>query len=210
MSLRWQSPSSTKAFMALELLMVVSIIMVLFVLYFGGGVGGKKSRQKDFAACARNLQLIHTALLTYSSDNNDKFPFVKGAQHSEAPLSQLIPKSTSQSSAFICPSSGDAPLPEGQTFASKRISYGYVMGLTRQADPTQFILSDEQVDAKPKPTGTRVFANVDEPRGNNHGPYGGNIALLDGSVETIKGRARSDLTFTNAIYLNPKAKPKNR
>lgn len=194
--------------MALELLMVVSIIMVLFVLYWGGGLGGKKSRQKDFASCARNLQNIHTALMTYATDNNEKLPLVAGAQHSEAPLSLLIPKFTSQTSTFICPSLGDAPLPEGEPFRSRRISYGYVMGLSRTNEPSQFVLSDQQIDTRPKKAGTRVFASSDDPPGNNHGPYGGNILLLDGSVQTIAKRTESDLTFSNAVFLNPKAKPK--
>src|SRR5438128_1877383 len=81
-------------FMMIELLAVMAIIMILFCLYWGGGLAGNS--QKDFAACAKNLQFVHTALVTYATDHNEQFPFVKGAETSDAPLALLVPKYTSQ------------------------------------------------------------------------------------------------------------------
>lgn len=187
---------------------VIAIILVMFVLYWGGGLGGKKSRQKEFGPCAKNLQFIHTALLTYAADNNDKFPVVPRAQTSEEPLSLLIPKYNSQTAPFICPASGDKELPEGESFAKRRISYAYVMGLARTAEPTQFLLSDEQIDTTRKIAGAPVFAISDAPPGNNHGSFGGNLLMVDGSVQMISVKAPALLDFTNATLLNPKPKPK--
>ena len=190
--------------------MVVAILLVLFVLYWGGGFGGKKSRQQDFGECAKNLQFIHTSLLTFAADHNEQFPIIPKAETSEAPLSLLLPKYTSQSAPFICPSSGDRALPEGQSIAKRKISYAFLMGLARTNDPAQFILSDEQVDVTPKKAGARVFAGTDAAPGNNHGPFGGNVLFLDGSVQTIHGPTPNALTFTNATLLNPRPKPKKR
>jgi hypothetical protein len=197
-----------EGFMMLELLLVVAIILVLFVLYWGGGLGGKASHQKDFAACSKNLQFIHTALMNYAADNNDRFPSIVRAESAEAPLSLLIPKATSQTAPFICPSSGDRALKEGESFATKKISYAYLTGLTRASDPAQFVMSDEQVNTNQKPAGANVFATTDTAPGNNHGGFGGNLLLLDGSVQTIAAQAPAALMFTNATLLNPRPKPR--
>ena len=189
-------------FMMIELLMVMAIILVLFCLYWGGGFGGAGG--KNFAGCAKNLQFIHTSMMTYAADHNDQLPFVKGAETSDAPLALLVPKYTSQTSSFICPASGDRALSEGKPFANKRISYAYVMGLTRTNEPTQFILSDEQIDTKPKRPGAAAFSTDGKSRARNHGKYGGNVLLMDGSVETIPAKTTKALAFEKGVLLNPK------
>jgi prepilin-type N-terminal cleavage/methylation domain-containing protein/prepilin-type processing-associated H-X9-DG protein len=193
-----------KGFMMIELLAVVAIILVLFCLYWGGGLAG--GGQKDFAACAKNLQFIHTSLTIYATDHNDQFPVVKGAETSDAPLALLVPKYTTQTSSFICPSSQDRALPEGKPFANKRISYAYVMGLSRTNEPTQFIMSDEQLDTKVKGRGAPTFSPDGKKTGaKNHGKFGGNILHLDGSVETVPARTTETLNYDpGAVLLNPK------
>ena len=195
-----------RAFMMIELLIVVAIILVLFVLYWSGGFGGKAKKQQSFSGCSKNLQFIHTALLTYSADNNDRFPTVARAETSDAPLSLLVPKYISQTGPFICPASDDKPLAEGESFAKKRISYAYVMGLSRSSEPSQFVMSDEQVDTRPKDAGNYIFARTNQPPGDNHGRFGGNLLLVDGSVQTVAAKAPSAVTFTNATLFNPKPK----
>lgn len=189
----------------IELLCVMAIILVLFVLYWGGGLGGGGGKSA-FAACARNLRFVHTSLMTYAADNNDRFPAVRGAQTSDEPLAHLIPKYTSQTSSFICPASGDRALPEGQPFANRRISYAYVMGLTRTNDPGQFLMSDEQIDTKPKGGGAHAFSTDGQGIARNHGKSGGNILYIDGSVQTQPAKTRATLAFENGVMLNPRKK----
>ena len=191
-----------RGFMMIELLMVMAIILVLFCLYWGGGFGGAGGR--NFSGCAKNLQFVHTSMMTYAADHNDQLPLVKGAETSNAPLALLVPKYTSQTSSFICPASGDRALAEGKPFANKRISYAYVMGLTRTNEPMQFIMSDEQIDTKPKSRGATAFSTDGKSRARNHGKYGGNVLHLDGSVETIPAKTTTPLVFENGILLNPK------
>src|SRR3954454_15751329 len=59
-----------RGFMLIELMAVMAIILVLFCLYWGGGLSGGGG-QKNFAACAKNLQFIHTSLATYAMDHDD-------------------------------------------------------------------------------------------------------------------------------------------
>jgi prepilin-type N-terminal cleavage/methylation domain-containing protein len=192
-----------RGFMLIELMAVMAIILVLFCLYWGGGLSGGGG-QKNFAACAKNLQFIHTSLATYAMDHDDKFPTVKGAETSDGPLALLVPKYTSQTAPFICPAAGDRALPEGKPFTNRRISYAYVMGLTRTNEPTQFIMSDEQVDTKVKGRGQQTFSLDGKSRAKNHGKYGGNILRIDGSVDMIPARTTETLAFENGVLLNPK------
>jgi prepilin-type processing-associated H-X9-DG protein len=197
--------SSAKAgFMLIELLAVFAIIFILFALYWGGGSLRRGNNQ--FAVCQRNLQGIHVAIMTFATDNNDSFPFDRRAETSDAVLAQLVPKYTSQTASFICPASHDSVLPEAKPFANKRISYAYVMGLSRTNEPTQFILSDEQIDTKPKPAGGRVFSEDGKGPGSNHGANGGNVLFIDGSAQPIPVKTPSALAFENATLLNPKPK----
>jgi prepilin-type processing-associated H-X9-DG protein len=202
---RYRGRARERGLMMIELLMVMAIILVLFCLYWGGGLAGGGG--KDFAGCAKNLQFIHTSMMTYAADHNDQLPFVKGAETSDAPLALLVPKYTSQTSSFICPASGDRSLAEGKPFANKRISYAYVMGLTRTNGPMQFIMSDEQIDTKPKGRGATAFSTDGKSRARNHGKFGGNVLHLDGSVETIPAKTTTTLAFENGVLLNPKPKP---
>jgi prepilin-type processing-associated H-X9-DG protein len=190
--------------MAIELLAVMAIILILFCLYWGGPLN--TSSQRKAANCARNLEFIHTALTTYAVDNNEHYPFVAHAETSDVPLALLIPKYTTQTASFICPASRDRALPEGQPFAKKRTSYAYVMGLARTNEPSQFILSDEQIDTNPKPIGSRVFSEDGEGPASNHGKGGGNVLFIDGSVQQVPPKTTTALTFENAVLLNPKAK----
>lgn len=199
---RCHARATQRGFMMIELLAVMAIILILFCLYWGGGLMGPG--QKDFAACAKNLQFVHTSLMIYAADHNEQLPFVKGAETSDAPLALLVPKYTSQTSSFICPSSGDHALPEGKPFTSKRISYAYVMGLTRTNEPTHFLMSDEQIDTKVKGTGARAFSADGKSRAKNHGKFGGNVLHIDGSVETMPSKTTATLAFDNGVMLNPK------
>lgn len=190
--------------MLMELMIVVALILVLFTMYWGGGFGGKAKKQRNFGPCSKNLQFIHTALLTYATDNNDKFPLLPKAATAEEALAPLIPKYISQTGPFICPSSGHPKLSEGESIAKKKISYGYLMGLSRASEPGQWLMSDEQIDSRPKHQGDPVFANSEKGPGSNHGAFGGNLLMVDGSVKTIEAKTPFSLARTNTTYLNPR------
>jgi prepilin-type N-terminal cleavage/methylation domain-containing protein len=193
---------SRRGFSLIELLIVMVIILILASMLYSSG---SRSRQdKDKAACERNLQKIYLALDIHSKENNGAMPFVAGAQTSEAPLSQLVPRFTVASEAFICPGSGDTPLANGEPFANRRISYAYFMG-RRSTDPGGLLMSDRQINTQPKAVGELVFSEDGKAPGNNHHKYGGVYLLLDGRTEA-GGRAAEFAVIwpTNVTLLNPK------
>src|SRR4051812_6933159 len=96
-------------FSLLELLIVVTIIFVLFTLYFSSG--SKAYQTKQIANCEQHLLTVYVALKTYSIDNNDRFPTLVNATTSEGPLSQLVPRYTTGTEYFTCPGTKDSTLP---------------------------------------------------------------------------------------------------
>jgi len=136
----------------LELLIVMFLIVVLSTLYYGGG-----NRGYQMAACEKNLDTIYVALQTWANDYSNTFPTLAGAQTSEPPLSQLIPRYTTGAHFFICPGSKDSALDDAQPFAKDRISYAYYMGHTAKDGSDQPLLSDRQVDTNSKTAGQPLF-----------------------------------------------------
>ena len=144
-------------------------------------------------------------LSLFAAEHNGTFPLVSGAASSEAPLSELVPKYTTDTNIFICPGSNASTLPGAQPFANRRISYAYYMGLKRDDSPDAPLVSDAQVDAHAKRQGDATFSANGNAPGNNHRRYGGNILFLDGHVETIDTTAPRDLVIPNeVVLLNPK------
>lgn len=205
--LHWDASHRARAeggFALIELLIVVAIIVVMFTLYFGGGTL-RRDQTRQMAACRKNLANIFVALKAYSIDNNDKFPTLAGAKTSEAPLSLLVPKSTTSTEFFICPGSSDKPLPEAQPFAERKISYAYYMGLTAKDGADVPLVSDRQINADPKPAGQWVFSYDGKKPGNNHDKFGGNILFCDGDTRPTTAVSAFALTNgTNVVLLNPK------
>jgi len=146
------------------------------------------------------------ALSLYAAEHNGAFPLQSGATSSEGPLSQLVPRYTSDTSLFICPGSKHKALPGAQPFADRRISYAYYMGLTRNAGPETPLLSDAQVHLQPKRQGDALVSASGAAPGNNHRRFGGNVLFVDGHVETSGAVATRDLPVANgAVLLNPKS-----
>jgi prepilin-type N-terminal cleavage/methylation domain-containing protein len=184
-------------------LMVVSIIIVVLIVLVSTQLG-TSSRDRALADCRKNLQKIYLTLSIYENDNNGAFPFLKGASNSAGPLSLLVPKSTTVTGMFICPGSGDPPLPEAESFASRKISYAYYMGLTTNDDPGQIIVSDAQVDAAPKNQGQQIFSADGRKPGNNHGKQGGNLLSRGGDVAGCEPKASRDVRYPPSVrMLNP-------
>jgi prepilin-type processing-associated H-X9-DG protein len=191
------------AFSLIELVVTVAIIMVLYFIMLGPGSKVGQARSK--AACAANLAQMQVTLSLFAAEHNGPFPIVAGATSSEAPLSELVPHYTTDTSIFICPGSKNSSLPGAQPFADRRISYAYYMGVTREAPAETPLVSDAQIDTHPKRQGDALFSANGNAPGNNHRAYGGSILFVDGHVETGGAIATRDLAIpTGVVLLNPK------
>jgi prepilin-type N-terminal cleavage/methylation domain-containing protein/prepilin-type processing-associated H-X9-DG protein len=196
-------PGAGGGFSLLELLIVMFLIVVLSTLYYGGGNRGYQKRQ--MSACEKNLDTVYVALQTWANDYSNAFPTLAGAQTSEPPLSQLIPRYTTGSHFFICPGSKDSALDDAQPFAKDRISYAYYMGRTAKDGSDQPLLSDRQVDTNSKTAGQPLFSADGKKPGNNHGKFGGNVVFCDGNVQTSPPAAAFNLTNApGVLLLNPR------
>ena len=185
------------AFSLLELLISVVLVLILSLMVVGRGRWSDQKRER--VNCQKNLQSIYVALNIYSADHQGNYPDVKDAETSAAP------RSTTVTEIFICPASTDKKLPEGESFANRRISYAYYMGRTKSDGADVPLLSDRQVNAFPKIKRQLIFSEDGKPPGANHSKSGGNFLNCDGEVKSAKPRATRDLTFpTNVVLLNPK------
>jgi prepilin-type N-terminal cleavage/methylation domain-containing protein len=189
---------SDSAFSLLELLIVLTLIVILTAL--SAGRLTTSARKRELTACGSNLQKIYIALNFYRVDNGG-YPFLAEAQTSAEPLSLLVPKGTTDTQIFICPGSGDKPLPESEPFGKRRISYDYYMGRATNEDPQDIILSDWQADTLPKHKGDRLFSIDGKKPGNNHDAVGGNLLSCGGAVVFSGPKASQDLVFPSTVRL---------
>jgi prepilin-type processing-associated H-X9-DG protein len=203
--LRLGEPSSPAGFSLIELLAVGAIVLLLFALYWGPGMSGNRQRELQ-KECQTHLQKIFLGMNIYANDHAGRFPEVAGARTSEEALDMLVPRYTVDTAMFICPGSKGSPLPGGESFRQRRISYAYYMGCSQLA-PGQVLMSDAQVDTNSKAVGQDAFSGTGKPPGNNHGKLGGNLLFCDGSTEAIPARLPFSLMLTQGVVLlNPKAK----
>jgi len=189
-------------FSLIEMLITLALILIMATMMYGFGSKNEQKRRKE--ACEKNLQNIYLALDIYAKDNAGALPMATNATTSEAPLSQLVPHSTVASELFICPGSKDSALPNGESFAERRISYAYFMG-RHLADAGAILMSDRQIDTQPKPAGALVFSADGKPPANNHSKFGGVFLFTDGRTETTGTNAPFAIEWpTNVTFLNPK------
>lgn len=161
--------------------------------------------QRQLVNCQKNLQNIYLAIAIYAGDNKQNFPRLAGGETSEAPLSLLVPRSTTVTEIFICPASGDNKLPEGEPFARRRISYAYYMGRAKNDGAEAVLVSDGQINPFPKIKRQQMFSENGKEPGANHKKAGGNLLFCDGTFRAVKPRASRDYLFpTNVVLLNPK------
>jgi prepilin-type processing-associated H-X9-DG protein len=105
---------------------------------------------------------------------------------------------------FICPGSKDSPLPAGESFLKRKISYAYYMGRGSN-DAAQVLLSDAQVNTNAKAAGQPAFSLTGKAPGNNHHKYGGNFLFGDGHMERTPPVVPFALGLTSGVVLlNPK------
>jgi prepilin-type processing-associated H-X9-DG protein len=193
--------STSAAFSLIELLVVVAVLIILTTLYWNHG---PSKRDRELLSCRHNLEKIYLAMQIYANDNAGKFPVTTNALTAEDALAPLVPHYTSDTSIFLCPASGDSPLPDGKSFRDWKISYAYYMG-RQLTEPGQALMSDEQINTLSKNTGATVFSDTGKPPGNNHGKGGGNFMMCDGSVISSAGNAPISLILMPpVVLLNPK------
>jgi len=190
-------------FSLIELLIVMALILILYTILYSSSSKAYQTQQKEL--CARNLRNVYTALRVFAQDNQDVFPSATNALTSETPLSLLIPRYTTGTEFFICPGSGDKPLPDAVPFADRKISYAYYMGRKITDGAGRPVMSDKQINTLPKMAGQLVFSRDGKPPGNNHNKYGGNFLFCDGAIEASPAKSAFNLSPpTNVILLNPK------
>ena len=195
------------AFAFIELLAVAAILLLLFVLYWGPSTSRNREReaQKD---CQTHLQKIYIALDIYANEHAGKFPELAGVRDSGEALQALVPHYTTDTAVFICPGIKDPPSPAGEALRQQRISYAYYMG-RRAAESQEVLMSDQQLDTRPKAAGEFAFSSTGKPPGNNHGKLGGNFLFCDGRAEPTPPRVSFSLMLTQGVVLlNPNPNPK--
>ena len=191
-----------RGFSLIELLITTALILTMFVMTYGSRTKSRDLRHMQ--QCSRNLQSVFVALDIYANEHGGVFPVVTNAPSSEVALAVLVPKYTSITSAFICPGSGDAELPGGESFERRKVSYAYYMG-RRRADVAEPLLTDEQVDVSAKIAGRPLFYQNGKGPGNNHKGKGGNLLYADGRVQTTGQTAPQSLLLNDGVtLLNPK------
>lgn len=189
------------AFSLVELLIVMALIVVIYVIFFS--FNSPTHQRSQMELCQDNLQKIFLAMQIYANDFGE-FPCNTNAQTSEQVLCALVPRYTTDTSTFICPGSHDAQIPSGASLAQSKISYAYYMGRGTN-NPGDALMSDCQINTRPKNVGDPVFSRDGNPPGNNHSKYGGNFLFCDGSVQTIGPVATFLLALPDGIVLlNPK------
>lgn len=189
------------AFSLIELLVTVAIILILTTLYFGPNTANRQNALKR--SCQRNLEKIYVSLEIYANEHAGRFPLVTGATTSEEALDVLIPKYTSDTTAFICPGSKDSALPTGESFRSRKISYAYYMG-RYATNGQQALMSDRQIDTQSKAAGQPIFSTNGKAPGANHRKFGGNFLFCDGHCEMISAIAPFPIALANGErLLNP-------
>ena len=183
---------------------IVLVILIILATMLDSRLSVSRRRTAR-ELCRKNLQTIYLAMTLYADDNHGTFPFLKEAAISAGPLSLLVPRGTTETAIFICPGSRDKPLPEGESFAQRRISFAYYMGRSTNHSAAQVILSDWQVNDLPKTQGQPLFSPDGKKPANNHDKDGGNLLLGSGEVLASGPKAERDLSLPPGVaLLNPK------
>lgn len=189
-------------FSLIEMLISLAIILILFTMMFGFGSRQNQKNQKQ--KCQTQLQKIFISLQIYANEHANSFPVQTNATTSEAALAGLVPRYTADATIFVCPGSKDKPLSPGTPLTSGRISYAYYMG-RKQTDERLPLLSDRQVDTKPKVSHALVFSEDGSKPANNHHKYGGVFLFSDGSAEHFPAQTPIALPVGAGVtLLNPK------
>lgn len=185
----------------LELFLVMVLMVILFTMYWSFVAKGRGPSK--LKGCQSNQLKIYIALDIYANDHAGRFPTATNATTPAEALAVLTPQYTVDTTVFTCPGSKDSPLPSGESFAQKKISYAYFMGRSRR-DAAEVLLCDQLVDALPKAAGQAAFSVTGKSPGNNHEKSGGNFLYGDGHVEATPATVPFSLVIPpGVVLLNP-------
>jgi len=185
--------------------MLITLALMIIMVVMLHGFGSRGNQQRQMRSCQKNLQKIYLALEIFANEHSGLFPAQAGAKTSEEPLSILVPRYTAASEVFVCPGSKDSPLPSGEPFSNRKISYAYFMGRALANDSSELLITDRQISALPKVKGAPTFSANGKAPGNNHHQYGGNYLFVDGHLESGAALAPFPITWTPGVtLLNPK------
>jgi prepilin-type N-terminal cleavage/methylation domain-containing protein/prepilin-type processing-associated H-X9-DG protein len=187
-------------FSLIELLVVVAVVLLLTVLAWGPATGTRQKKMR--AACQNNLAKIYVAMNIYANEHGGRYPETAGVSTSAQALDPLVPRYSSDTSSFLCPASGDSPLPGGEPIRQRKISYAYYMGRA-QTNGAVALMSDRQVDTRARAAEQQAFSTNGKPPGNNH-PDGGNFLYCDGSTWWTRANVPFALDIPPGVtLLNP-------
>ncbi len=193
--------TSAAGFSLIELLIVLALVVILGGLYWNSNSGSRNRNMQ--LGCQNNLAKLYVAMTLFGNEHGGSFPMVKSARTAEQALDPLVPTYTSDTSVFLCPSSGDGPLSRGQPLREGKVSYAYYMG-RGVTNGQEVLLSDKQVNTESKTAGELVFSLDGKPPGNNHGKNGGNFLFCDGHVEASAAKSTFPLLLSRReVLLNP-------
>jgi len=196
------SAPGCSGFSLIELLVTLALILILTTMFWG--FNSSSHQRTQMKLCQQNLQKIFVSLEIYANDFAGKFPAVTNAANSEPALAVLVPRYSADTAIFICPGSKDSPLPAGESFRDRKISYAYYQG--RFATNTaEALMSDRQINSEARSAGDEVFSTTGKPPGNNHSKFGGNFLFCDGHLESTPPRVPFSITQTpGVVLLNPR------
>ena len=180
------------------------VILIILAVMLDSRLSGSHRRTAQ-ELCRKNLQTIYSRPEHLLQRQSWHLPFPQWRQPiPRRPLSLLLPRSTTETAIFICPGSQDKALPEGESFAQRRISYAYYMGRSTNNSAAEAILSDWQVNSLPKTKGQPLFSPDGKKPANNHDKDGGNLLLDNGEVIRSGPGAARDLPIPPGVtLLNP-------
>ena len=194
--------SGPGGFSLIEMLITMALMIILSTMLWG--FGSASHQRAQIKACQGNLSKIYLALEIYAGDCGGKFPVTTNARTAEEALDVLVPRYSADTGIFICPGGRDSSLPAGESFRKRRISYAYYMGW-QLTNTVGTLMSDRQVDTRPKNEGDIVFSTTGKPPGNNHHKYGGNFLFCDGRIESTPPQLSFPIVVTQGVvFLNPK------
>jgi len=177
-----------KGFTLIELLFVIALIGILAAILLPALARARENARR--ISCMSNLSQIGLVLHMFADEHNGKLPWSGGKNNADC-LLRLNGKYYEDESIFCCPSdssadfrykAGDENTPPFSAVLGDvcgvRASYDYFGAYTEAPitlPPPQY----------PIPRIPVMWDITGDPQDANHGPGGGNVLWLDGSVEFI-------------------------
>ncbi|MDB5172888.1 MAG: N-terminal cleavage protein [Phycisphaerales bacterium] len=179
------APSRRRGFTLVELLVVIGIIAVLLTILIPAL--GRARRAGQRTACASNLRQITMAMIAYTHDNEDYFPYHAGdtVHHAEnwiwwetqgvpsldvlnSPVMRYI--GNKSTSTFVCP--GDDPNTRAQTSSSfGPYPYSYTFNFLFSTDPNLNPARPPVRITNIKDPGNKIIMVEEDPSSINDGKW---------------------------------------